>query len=519
MLCIAGAASSALSAGEARSQTWTGAASDNNWFTPNNWTPLGPPVASGTTILDNGATPVLIGNPGALAYYLSIGNVAGSSGSLTVSGAGTLTTSDASNGLIVGDVGNGTLTISGGGTVNSQTAVLANYPDTTGVATVTGIGSSWTGAFFYIGADHSIGTLTVSDGGKLTASFVDIADFLPGGSSTLTVTDPGSSLVVNSGTFLVGNGAGDVGTFTVQNGASANVSGFLGIGSGSGSGALNVLSGATLTSANTSRVFVGSSTGSGTATVSGAGSTWNVNGPFSNDALDINSSAVNSSLSALAGGKVTIAPNASSTGLGGVSVGGVASAGTSSLIVDGASTFTAPNTFSVGAVDGAHGSVTVSGGGQLNTGYSVLAAGFGTTASSAQVLVTGTGSLWTVSDTAGAAPSDAEGLVIGQAGAGSLTIANGGVVQLANSASKVILGGYADSSAALNIGAPSGSAPAAPGTLGVGTVIFSTTTPALCPSTSITRRTPTCSPRRSPARPRRREHSRRDDDLHGQQHL
>jgi len=408
-ICLAGAALTALSAGEARSQTWTGNAADNNWFTPNNWNPAGPPVASGTTILDNGATPVIISSAGALANYLSIGNVAGSTGTLTVMGAGTLTTSDAVNGLIVGDVGNGTLTISGGGTVNSQTVVLANNAGTTGVATVTGTGSSWTGGTFYIAADHSTANLTVSAGGKLTASVIDVADFVPGGSGTVTVTGPGSS-IASTGSLSVGTGAGDSGAFNVLNGAAANISGFFGIGSNQGSGAFNVLGGGTVTSSTAGPVLIGSGSGVGTATVSGAGSTWTITGQFNNDALDVAGVASSSTLTISNGGQVIVSPTAGGAGSGNVTIGGAGNV-TASMLVDGAgSTFTSPTN-----------------------------------------------------------------LVLGAAGAGSLTISNGGAVYLTSAGSLLTLGGGSGSSGVLNIGAAAGSAAVAPGTLNAGGVVFSST--------------------------------------------
>ncbi len=404
----------ALSVGEARAQTWNGSSS-TNWFTPGNWTPAGTPTSSGSVIIDNGSTanPVVIGATGAAASDLTIGSTPGATGALSITGAGSLTTGLTNNGLAVGDWGNGTVTVSAGGTLISPYAVLGNNFNSTGTVTVTGAGSTWTAGTLYVAADQSTANVIVSAGGKLTALVVlDIADFVPGGSGTVTVTGAGSNLTT-TGSLSVGTLSS--GVLNVTNGASANISGAFGIGSSQGSGAFNVLSGGTVVSSTANPVMIGSTSSTGAiATVSGTGSTWTVTGQFNGDALDISGAASTSTLTIASGGQVIIAPTAGGFGAGNVVIGSAGNA--ASMVVDGAgSTFTSPTNLVIGAA--------------------------------------------------------------GSGGSASLTIANGGSVQLTTPGSTVTLGGASGSSAALNIGAAAGSPAAAPGTLNAGSVIFAATAP------------------------------------------
>ncbi|MDR3508063.1 MAG: autotransporter-associated beta strand repeat-containing protein [Caulobacteraceae bacterium] len=440
-----------LGAGGAEAADWTGTAGDLNWSTAANWNPATVPTASTAVTINNGSTasPVVISSAGAVASGVDVGSTAGTTGALSVTGAGALTVTNSAY-LTVGDYGAGTLTVSGGGHVTSTVSILANNGGSSGTATVTGAGSQWTAGYLYLAADNAVANLTVSAGGTLTAlTGMDIADFAAGGSGTLTVTGAGSSFVEGGSLFVIG--AMGSGTFDVFNGATASTY-------------------STLLSNHTSS--------QGTAVVSGAGSQWTITGAFNPYALSIGGSTVGSSLSVLSGGRVVVAQTATVTNNADVMIGsGSTVNGAASLTVDGAgSTFTTPYRFDVGYSNTARGTVTVSNGGALNTGFSVIGDGFYSTANGA-VTVTGSGSIWTIADTAQAAVNDAQGLVIGQAGTGVLTIANGATVQLTNAASNVLIGGVSGSSGTLNIGAPAGSAAIAPGTLNASKVIFSTTSP------------------------------------------
>lgn len=96
-------------------------------------------------------------------------------GSLTVTGSGsTLTT--AGSAFVVGRSGGapGTLSITAGGKISSAgTAYLGNTSTTVGDATVTGADSLWDAATLLVG-NSGQGTLTISDGGLVSAEFLSI---------------------------------------------------------------------------------------------------------------------------------------------------------------------------------------------------------------------------------------------------------------------------------------------------------------------------------------------------------
>jgi fibronectin-binding autotransporter adhesin len=212
--------------------------------------------------------------------------------------------------------------------------------------------------------------------------------------------------------------------------------------------------------------------GAGNATVTGSGSSWEITGNYNNTAMSIGLNGANhvpGNLSVLAGGNVTIDPTASDPTLADVRL-GVSSPG--NLLVDGAgSHFTTPYNFFVGFTANQTGTVVVSNGGNLTTGFSVIANQPNASATDS-VTVTGAGSIWTIKDTPTSVPSAAQGLDIGEFGPGSLTIANGGTVTLANLTAHVLVG-----SGSLNIGAAAASPAAAPGTLNAKDIIFTTGSP------------------------------------------
>ena len=241
LLAIASLAAllAAVQPGAAQTTNWTGATS-NDWFTSTNWD-NGVPL--GTAVIDNPTNnPVTIGahNPNAVAFGVTVGDAA--TGSLTVSGGGTLSNS---NFLHVGNgaTGVGTVTVtgansfmgnsdgeigvSGTGTLNLQNGGTANFndgltlglnPGSNGTVNVDGGTLSVTGAQIFIGSGGT-GTLTVSNGGSVSLSgdhsFSGSAVRLLNGSVNIgaannaTAAAPGtfnvSNLLMSSGTSLIFN--------------------------------------------------------------------------------------------------------------------------------------------------------------------------------------------------------------------------------------------------------------------------------------------------------------------------
>ena len=106
---------------------------------------------------------LVIQNGGTLTDFGGfVGNLPGSQGTVTVSGAGSTWTNIGT--VVVGGLGTGTLTIQNGGTVNSGGGGSVGLSvGSTGTVTVTGPGSSWNnspGGGLNIG---SFGTGTLHD--------------------------------------------------------------------------------------------------------------------------------------------------------------------------------------------------------------------------------------------------------------------------------------------------------------------------------------------------------------------
>ena len=77
-----------------------------------------------------------------LDFSCDIGHASGSTGIVTVDGAGSTWTN--SSNLFVGRSGNGTLNITNGGDVSNSDGYIGRYSDSTGEVIVDGIGSTWT---------------------------------------------------------------------------------------------------------------------------------------------------------------------------------------------------------------------------------------------------------------------------------------------------------------------------------------------------------------------------------------
>ncbi|APG12420.1 hypothetical protein BKD09_29205 [Bradyrhizobium japonicum] len=509
-----------------RATDWTGATS-TDWFTAGNWSAGVPTSAVDVNIDTVAPNATVVGAAGAQANTVFVGisgtgtltiqsggNLsdfngyvgfnAGSTGTATIDGAGSAWT--ASNLFAVGYYGTGTLTIQNGGTVsNTNIGLIGSNVGSTGTVTVDGAGSAWTNSTNLAVGNSGTGTLTIRNGGTVSsASGVLGQNF--GSTGTVTVDGAGSSWTnssdlevgyVGAGTLTIRNGGkvsnvtgglgintGSTGTVTVDGvGSSWTNSGDLSVGN-SGTGTLTIRNGGTVSS-NTG--YLGNNVGStGTVTVDGAGSSW------TNSGLVVGGSGTGT-LAIRNGGKVSnvtgvLGFNAGSTGA--ATVDGVGSAWTNSgsLFVgySGAGTLTIQNGgtvsnnygflgyYSTGTVtvDGAGsswtnsgdlwvggsgiGKLTIRNGGKVsnaNIVYLGLFAGTGT------VTVDGAGSSWTNSGS----------LFVGYSGTGTLTIANGGAVSAASGMQIALNLG---STGTLNIGAASGQAAAAPGTLTTPSVVF-----------------------------------------------
>jgi len=290
----------------AQTVNWIG--TTNDWFTGTNWsTGLVPSPADDVVIDTSIFPPPIVNGPGsATAHTLDIGGQFDLNTGIASTGTGFLTV--ANGGQLANSTGNFFDTFIGVGT------------GSTGGVTVTGAGSSWTstGAVL-VGSSGANGSLTLD--GRGTADFgalfvgSSLADFtgLPitngSGPSTGTLTVTGGSQLTATFFADAGVGRGATGTVTVSGtGSSLSSDGGVLVGVLGGNGTLSVVDGATLTTGpngpfpfsvigggGPSNMGMGPpiNGGIGAATISGPGSTWtNTGGLNVGGFLDMNTGTV-----------------------------------------------------------------------------------------------------------------------------------------------------------------------------------------------------------------------------------
>jgi T5SS/PEP-CTERM-associated repeat protein/autotransporter-associated beta strand protein len=201
-------------------------------------------LGTGTLTIENGGTVNSAGGG-------SIGLAAGSTGTVTVTGPGSIWNNNPGGGLNIGSFGTGTLTIANGGTVINNTAFPANVGNgagSQGTVTVTGAGSTWSNSSAVNIGNFGAGTLTVADGGIVTGPTVVIATNA-GAVGTLNIGASAGNPAAAPGTLMVPSLAFGAGTGTLNfNHTSAD---YVFAPAISGNGTVNVFAGTTiLTAAN-----------------------------------------------------------------------------------------------------------------------------------------------------------------------------------------------------------------------------------------------------------------------------
>jgi T5SS/PEP-CTERM-associated repeat protein len=207
-----------------------------------------------------------------------IATSAGSIGTATVTGIGSTWTNEQ---LMVGNLGHGTLMVENGGHVSSNFSGIASGSSSSlsvGDAIVTGPGSVWTANGIFVVGGLGIATLSIEAGGDVTTN---VAGIIGSGSSStgiVTVTGIGSAWTI-SGSLDVGSMGR--GTLNIQNGAAVSNT-HASIARNAGSNGNVTVSGAGSTWSNTGRLGVGGNavlgTAGGTGTLNiGPGGTVNAN--------------------------------------------------------------------------------------------------------------------------------------------------------------------------------------------------------------------------------------------------
>ena len=351
-------------------------------------------------------------------------------GTVNVDGAGSTWTNNGDLYVAFFAGSTGTLNITNGGSVSNHLGAIASATGSTGMATVDGIGSTWTSINNLLVGDSGTGTLMVTNGGLVSSEFGFIGGI--GGTGTATVNGSmngtASKWTITSGMFVGENGNGTLnvtgggmvsdvnGTIGDQPGAvgTANIdgagstwtnSGTLTVGSQS-NGSLNITNGGTVM-VNGSFARIGEQpTSTSSVTVDGLGSTWTL----ANE-LDV----------ARAGTGALMIQNRGTVNMTGASRAsiGVVADSNGTMTVDGTgSTFTNGGGLLVG--DSGNGALHITSGGAVSNSFGQIGSAMGSTGTAT---VDGAGSTWTNNGT----------FLVGNAGTGMMTVTDGGAVTSGNS--------------------------------------------------------------------------------------
>lgn len=196
-----------------------------------------------------------------------VGNDAGSTGSVTVSGQGSWWNNLGN--VVIGQGGDGTLDVLAGGRVSSETGYIGASLDGVGVVTVSGVdgqgnASTWTQQNDLFIGDEGNGTLNVAHGGRVaTNGRINIGNF---GQGQIAISD---GATVSGNDAIIGIGA--YGEALLTSAGSWTLAEQLTVGLGA-QGVLRIEDGARVTS---NQGYVGANAGGdGSVTVTGVGSSW-----------------------------------------------------------------------------------------------------------------------------------------------------------------------------------------------------------------------------------------------------
>jgi T5SS/PEP-CTERM-associated repeat protein len=373
-------------------------------------------TSAGSLTVDSGSTLV--------SQYGYLGNGSGSSGTVTVDGAGSAWSNSSS--LYVGYVGNGNLNITGGGTVSNTNGDVGHTARSTGIVTVDGAGSVWNNGSNVCVGYSGIGTLNITGGGAVNTLWGSIGE---GTGSTGIVTVDGAGSAWNSTSLYVGD-LGN-GTLNITGGGVVTVGAVTYVGATAGStGTVNFgTSGGTLTTLSLA-ASPSQLTGTGTINTCGLVSDTDLrfdathglrqtlmfdSQPGQNVTINLDMPSTPSGNSVLGAGWRN---NGSLTIRDGIAVGsgtgyvGYNTGSTGVVTVEGAGS--AWNSSSLYVGDAGNGTLNITGGGSVSSSFSYVGKGSG---SSGTVTVDGAGSVW-----------NGTYLYVGYSGSGALSITGGGLV-------------------------------------------------------------------------------------------
>ena len=260
----------------------------------------------GRTSGDNGTLVIEAGGQVGSDWAYIGGSFPGSTGVATVTGAGSTWTT--SNTLYAGHGGRGTLTISNGGKVSNDEGEIGYFTGSIGSVTVTGSGSEWENTGELIVANFGNATLTIADGGRVSSNtgYISRANLVTG---TVTVTGTGSTWA-NTGNIYLGNGGLtttstlNIGNYDLSAPDTAGTVTALRLTASSGSGTVNFnQTDATTFATPIEGNIAVNQRGTGTTTLSGT-HTYTGATTISGGTLAVNGSLTNSAVTVASGGSL-----------------------------------------------------------------------------------------------------------------------------------------------------------------------------------------------------------------------
>jgi T5SS/PEP-CTERM-associated repeat protein len=231
--------------------------------------------ANGTVTVANGSLMSVSGTSGNAV----LGKNAGITGTVNITGPGSTwdnSSQDATAPLAVGGLGTGALNITLGGQADDFDASIAQGAGSSGTVTVNGAGSQWTNRDKAIVGDGGTGLLQVTNGALVTDSTLIVGGTKTG---TLTIASGG---VVNDASAVIGSDSTAAGAVSVSGTGSKwsqtgnlQVGGNVSVNSASADGSLHVAAGAQVATGGDANV---ASAGHGSVRLEDSGSQWNVGG-------------------------------------------------------------------------------------------------------------------------------------------------------------------------------------------------------------------------------------------------
>ncbi|WOO42236.1 hypothetical protein [Rubellicoccus peritrichatus] len=335
-------------------------------------------------ISSDGSVEVTNGSTLASDSIVFIGLNGGSTGTVDLTGNGS--SWETADYFIVGEYGNGSVDISNGASLTTMSTVLGGQTSGVGEINVTGSGSNLAaisdgsyGGEIYVGY-NGVGTLNVYDGATVSAEFLSLAGFATGDAlseGSLTIDGAGSSVEVSDGSILIGDEG--IGTMTVQNGGSFS----------SSYGSIGEYD-----------------TGDGYLVVTGSGSTFEIT---ETDTFYVGYEGVGD-MEITNGGYVTAAGDVKA---------GRRSNGSGNILVDGAgSTLDVAGELFIG--DSGTAGMQIQNGGYVSQDFAVVGDDEG---SYGEVMVSGSGSMWESIGISGY-----NDILVGEGGTGVVNVLDGGSV-------------------------------------------------------------------------------------------